>query len=1687
MKKEIHGINCECCESKSPEAKQILEEIRKILDPSGTGIESEKEQILKKFDQVVDQFTRTVSADDYNKVEINADGSEYRPYEAIPEDERFVGSVDANGGLASLRKIVDEVFSLPDGDLNFELLKIDDPNKEVGGLKVTEITDHPGIDVSKLVDFDSINMGPIQNLKISIISKTIEATIGMKFGPVSLGLLFKIGGGDVAWAPAFSVKTNEEALDRLKGSTYKKTLTPSGPEGLDELKALAKEQFASPENSYVKEMLELATDKENFFETAELLKVNIQKDVDVAKEMADMVKAVESVKEIEKLSSVPANGDPDLVIIPEKAVPSDIGKVIGKCAERVPSPAPYRPEEIQKVHDQNCKNWKAPGRVLVKDPGEQSGPETKTVSVDIKIAGSGDVVSAFAREKGDLAPLAEDAALTAKFNDIGDAPDQDGFIAIDFVKNPIDSGLLQSDAGSTLNIPDVSLPNQAEAIGELEKFMEGLQKITNEMQSCAKTKSDASDRWWGFFEHTFQHRITTRYFDLLRDNLENYYGELQSILIQRDSALKQLALTQISEREITTNREKFETLIEETLYTPGANGESIDPNYIAAFSNGILSAEERNYQLSILEETRDSFNEFVEILGQIGNQDLSSIRQSLQSSNNPLTNTVGFPPASNALTNIWWPPNYASLVSSQNLFWTVMVKGNIADRCKELWTQASTTSSRTLQIPVDGVTTPLTPYIVPISLPYYTSEGNIIQNRTGLFETGVWNKFYSAQRINAFFTYQEQGYNQQPPQYDDRGNLIGEKIQKIVKNGLEEDVIIESPAAAEGLEVDDAVATAFLENMDANLRIRVEQAALNIEASTAYSNYVNNVLNDAAQKEAAKVFFEELQNRNFLDGPRNIFAINSINDFRRKSFVCEKYTELILQELIDLEITMQNAQACVDQKEKDIEEEAKRNLTSVDEGGSQNQSLEAQCKQLLGSDPVGQRPPSGKCPSYTKNCYWKEYTKIMQKVSLLPVIELDPPNMSQRLFRYYPVAIQIPIPPPIPPLPSLAMGIPSPILCIPLPYVWKHIITVTTPIGTIVVWIALAGIVPSPFVMLIDEKGEATFMVSLFGPCSIPHPTVVSPATANIELKALLDLILPPGTIKINLSSPLGKLLAGSTRNDVDNPDSGKNIIDKLKENIKSSFDQLEINDPPSLGGNSPEAIERRRKIKEAFELVPPDAQQIERGLTEVFSIVNAAIDELKIPVIKFPKDDKKLMMPTLGPGEIIDNFQKLLETALAAPAELKKTVLQDIGAAVKVLDVKKTIKERVTQAIDKPSVKEFFRDLDQEISDLENRLSLDVNITAEEKVIERVNAIKKAAKEVLGEVAKEITPEILGFVAKALDVPPLPFPCYTNITLPAVPPYVYLLIAAIKAAPSIIDALSAERIAELVSFELDLSKALPRATPMFYGTINGLLDAIPDLSVPAGLNDNMFKQTIDMVKQIPTKFKVRLPKVGLPTQVVIPPSLIKTLLKEAAQIAIEGLIGLIMGKVYEAIQEGNAAKIIAVSMIIKAMFGVSLSDIKGSDIKNFINGFLESTLYPVLDTISNIIDLVNSLKGNFLSIIELFQFPPKISLPGNDGPFYDVGEFVVKPVVQPIIESVLPILFNNLPAIVTLLACSFTPSRVAFTKLHPTKPVDRLPSWESLSIKNIPFLVWLDQLIGTAQRKGGLGSAYVIPYVSVP
>lgn len=102
-------------------------------------------------------------------------------------------------------------------------------------------------------------------------------------------------------------------------------------------------------------------------------------------------------------------------------------------------------------------------------------------------------------------------------------------------------------------------------------------------------------------------------------------------------------------------------------------------------------------------------------------------------------------------------------------------------------------------------------------------------------------------------------------------------------------------------------------------------------------------------------------------------------------------------------------------------------------------------------------------PNITKHCYWVEFCKIATVFGLTPMIDLY--TTDQPSLRYWPTGLVIPTP--------------AGLVKIPLPIIWMPLVVVSGSFGIFVLLLGICGVVPSPFVLMIDNSGSKKFLFSL--------------------------------------------------------------------------------------------------------------------------------------------------------------------------------------------------------------------------------------------------------------------------------------------------------------------------------------------------------------------------------------------------------------------------------------------------------------------------------------------------------------------------------------------------------------------------------------------------------------------------------
>jgi hypothetical protein len=1233
-----------------------------------------------------------------------------------------------------------------------------------------------------------------------------------------------------------------------------------------------------------------------------------------------------------------------------------------------------------------------------------------------------------------------------------------------------------------------------------------MNSANEKMQECANKKVDAINRWYFYKEAELLHLYTHTYTKTRFEYANGGNPLFNEIFEERDRLIKERVATAEKitkvEKEIQSAYKKEKanltpvkpgqlptnvTTVSGGFYTKEVftNKSLIDKqaelrSYVTQYNNLTTQIKSENKKFTQeLEKLNEGLLATIKLLlsnpfalAQPLKTKIATIRSNALSSNkNPISNMQGFDDRGRLFIYV-----HDLILNEAN-----EIAGGSKSKYKSYVSKAPKEGVRVLSgLNSDTFST----YFRKTPLDF--EPGTPEPPRKGLLEEGVWKKYYSANRLDNLFSWQEQGYTSPKPEYDQNGKAKGATQKVKIVNGEGKTIIQKVPTTVKDCQVNLQVSIPFLENIVTNTKAKIISLSESIINGKVSQDYLKRI--EIVATLESRLYFGDLMSKITFNDSINELNYTMPEEFERDYKITSRIYESLQKKLVDIDAEIAKYDSCINEQEKAVEQAAKEygdKCGTKDKRKSKNSAnVEKNCKKKLGTDPIGITP--SECPNYTKNCYWKEYTKLLQIVSLMPIPETE--ELFLRLFRYYPVALQFPIPAPPGVLPSLASGIPDPLISIPMPFLWKHVLTVQTPVGLFVVWIAMAGgIVPNPFVMMIDERMQSSFIVNPRG-IPTPIPARILKVT-DLEKLSLAELIPAFDLLRVDLSTPIGKFIQGSTRLNANNPDSSDTVIDRIKNKIKKSVDDIEIPNP-SFSVDTERVEQLRRLLKRICNGLSVDTSIFSQVFDEMSSSVETAVDLINISTVKIPKNSKYMMAELPAAVEMLETFSQLVNNAKNAPSAAAEKILGEIGASIKMVDVKEKINGLARQEIDRTGAKEALARVDEEIDRAEaaipdlNGLSAELKTEIIEK---RAEIVKKAVIIPIEKAAERITPELLGYVSIPELPIVLPEPCYSNISIPTVPPYILAAIEFIKKIPSLINNFANDLIAKIVAPFIDLSKPLPSAEVVFQLCLNAILGLLPDLVLPAGFNENLLAMIRKSIQDFLLLFKVRLPKPGLPMQLIIVGQQIKAVIKTVIRTLLQKLKEILMNylqKIINATGLDRLAMCFAFNSICNCMFGVSLDRLSGVDIKAFFMRLIESVAFPALDFLNKIIAAATSISAPFKSMMQLFTLPDLAMFPPfkKDGPLYEIGSKQIREIIDPLLQKV-PQIASALPFPVILLAASVTPSRIALSKLHPTKANEKLPTWEALTLRNIPFTLWLDQFVATAQRASLLGSNYLVPY----
>lgn len=435
---------------------------------------------------------------------------------------------------------------------------------------------------------------------------------------------------------------------------------------------------------------------------------------------------------------------------------------------------------------------------------------------------------------------------------------------------------------------------------------------------------------------------------------------------------------------------------------------------------------------------------------------------------------------------------------------------------------------------------------------YASIPGLLYNGSSGEYYNGLYNRL--ADPINNLFTLVERGLSLSPINIDAsfKDSLEAGTIKEKINNKIDDD----SPSNTRTLYISNIETySKFYEDFGTESAARIK-----IEREQTYPSVIlefTNIIKEFAKKEVATIFRQKV-NSSYLKFYRpvtysqtsNIQYSQGIKEFNESPTLSTVYAYylqsnlLITNKLADCKTELVNLQALIENNSLKPEILTDKILAipcfkaAAAAIKKPADDCEAPARLKLGKDPFIIRTVDGNdsgLPDITSQCYWKEFTNSLNKVAILPFPDTTGPPPSNLLFRYYPINALIPT----------SLGI----ITLPLPQFYKPLISIPTPLGTIVIILGLPitckqVIVPFPiplpslYVLYFGPDGRKYLAVSTNPQWLYSDPATNKPLVLGYELDNGPDSRNPLGinilnpykgqVIKGALSSPLALVAAAA-------------------------------------------------------------------------------------------------------------------------------------------------------------------------------------------------------------------------------------------------------------------------------------------------------------------------------------------------------------------------------------------------------------------------------------------------------------------------------------------------------------------------------------------------------------------------------
>jgi hypothetical protein len=820
---------------------------------------------------------------------------------------------------------------------------------------------------------------------------------------------------------------------------------------------------------------------------------------------------------------------------------------------------------------------------------------------------------------------------------------------------------------------------------------------------------------------------------------------------------------------------------------------------------------------------------------------------------------------------------------------------------------------------------------------------------------------------------------------------------------------------------------------------------------------------------------------------------------------------------------------------------------------------EAACsdvKSVLGSDPFFESLDGidPNLPNFSQGCYWREFAKLATIQGLFPMVN------SVNEFRYWPVGLVIPSP--------------SGLIKIPLPQIWIPLITISTPLGILVIFLNINGIFISPVVFFMSSSGYKQHLVTIRGSSEkfgsdkedeLIKPLIQIPLAAQSaidkaqagslkpednyteeeaakvsilkgkeadakeagdtvrEYKAKKEAVdmatqavdrVKPETTKMAEAADKGeevgemvedvKKKVFKTMDDLGKPALGK--IDKLKAKAAERSASLRAEKKTAMASND------KARVKEINKELKSDGLDLEEKKSAYIEDLLNYFDNITFPKIVLPKETDKI---DPKPESTDESKDKATEMSSSHDKEFVSDQLATVKnmIAVAIAKHKKDLEEAIPSGTynvndDLDKVKGFMKDMVDSIKDkAKGAGSNPVDPASATKQLkeaddnrkEQTNPEDKEASEKRYEGVQEslskkmesartkqtlsITPGIISALSGvSISFDPFAKCCPSDtfsIGFPLPPDVNIAVNGGSSLVKGVIDGMSAGSLKSVFGGKNNVN-----AKDIRLGVLGISKSAIPDsMSIPKPeLNlssaTEMFSGILGGMSMPQASFPTALSLSQLNAKINVDLSIVKEPIKNALSTYLQNNL------------EAKNAQSLETDFIYTSP----------NDIKAFMKKFIESMTGEIEGKLTSYYDIINAAgiknaNGMDLNVLEaaVFNVPPfgtiaktKFIVKGKlkfaktkSESQWIISEDALK-IASGLLKTALTPIVSNPVAGLLVAGAGAVDQIDIIRKIHPILSADDIPPWERLTMKNVLFLIFLDQFCSVGADQVGFFRQYL-------